>query len=71
MSHGGGLALTSALRRDPITKDVPIVVITGYGGGSDWRELKALGADRFLVKPVDIDILASVVRSLIAPRRGP
>jgi serine/threonine protein kinase len=71
MPHGGGLALTSALRRDAITKDVPIVVITAYGGGSDWRELRALGADRFLVKPVDIDILASVVRSLMAPRHGP
>jgi serine/threonine protein kinase len=71
MPHGGGLALTSALRRDPITKDVPIVVITAYGGGADWRELKALGADRFLVKPVDIDILVSVVHSLMDRRRGP
>jgi serine/threonine protein kinase len=70
MPHGGGLALTSSLRRDPITKDVPIVVVTAYGGGSDWRELKALGADRFLVKPVDIDILTSVVRSLMDSRRA-
>jgi eukaryotic-like serine/threonine-protein kinase len=70
MPHGGGLALTSALRRDPITKDVPIVVVTAYGGGSDWRALKGLGADRFLIKPVDIDILVSVVRSLMARRRA-
>jgi serine/threonine protein kinase len=70
MPHGGGLALTSALRRDVITKDVPIVVLTGYGGGSDWRDLKAHGADRFLVKPVDIDILVSVVRSLTDRRRA-
>lgn len=65
MPNGGGLALTSALRRNPSTKDVPIVVVTAYGGASDWRELKALGADRFLVKPLDIDTLVSVVRSLI------
>jgi serine/threonine protein kinase len=71
MPHGGGLALTTALRRDAITKDVPIIVVTAYGGGSDWRELKALGADRFLVKPVDIDILTSVVRSLMDSRRTP
>ena len=70
MPHGGGLALTSALRRDVTTKDVPIVVLTGYGGGSDWRDLKAHGADRFLVKPVDIDILVSVVRSLTDRRRA-
>jgi serine/threonine-protein kinase len=70
MPHGGGLALTSALRNNPATRDVPIVVVTAYGGGSDWRELRALGADRFLIKPIDIDTLVTVVRSLVA-RRGP
>ncbi len=70
MPNGGGHAFTSALRRNASTRNVPIVVVTGYGGASDWRELKALGADRFLVKPVDIDTLVSVVRSLIGPRGG-
>lgn len=70
MPHGGGLALTSALKRDPVTRDVPIVVITAYGGGSDWRELRALGAERFLVKPVDADVLVSTVRSLMDQRRA-
>jgi len=65
------LALTSALRSDPTMKSVPIVVVTAYGGASDWRELRSLGADRFLVKPLDIDTLVSVVRSLIGRRRQP
>jgi serine/threonine protein kinase len=69
MPRGGGWALTRALRRDATTKDVPIVVVTAYGGASDWHELKAFGADRFLLKPIDVDILESVVRSLIG-RRG-
>lgn len=69
MPHGGGLALTSALRSDPATSATPIVVVTAYGGASDWRELRAVGADRFLVKPLDIDTLVSVVRSLIGRRQ--
>jgi serine/threonine protein kinase len=69
MPQGGGRALTAALRRDPVTKDVPIVVVTAVGGGSDWQTLRELGADRFLVKPVDIDILVGMVRSLTS-RRG-
>jgi eukaryotic-like serine/threonine-protein kinase len=69
MPHGGGVGLVAALRHDTATRDVPIVVVTAYGGASDWRELKALGADRFLVKPIDIETLVSVVRSLLA-RRG-
>jgi eukaryotic-like serine/threonine-protein kinase len=68
MPYGGGLALTTALRGDPAFADVPIIVVTAYGGASDWRELRALGADRFLVKPVDIDTLVSVVRSLMSQR---
>jgi serine/threonine protein kinase len=70
MPHGGGLALTTALRREAATRDVPIVVVTAYGGASDWQQLRALGADRFLVKPVDIDTLVSVVRSLVGRRAG-
>ncbi|MEX1365635.1 MAG: serine/threonine-protein kinase [Nannocystaceae bacterium] len=66
MPHGGGAALTRALRQDERTDKVPIVVVTAYGGGSDWRQLRQMGADRFLVKPVDFDTLASVVRSLTA-----
>jgi serine/threonine protein kinase len=69
MPRGGGLALTTALRRDATTKDVPIVVVTAYGGASDWHKLKALGADRCLLKPIDVDVLVSVVRSLLG-RRG-
>ena len=64
MPRGGGKALTAALRREPATKDVPIVVVTAVGGASDWHTLRSLGADRFLVKPVDIDILVGAVRSL-------
>jgi eukaryotic-like serine/threonine-protein kinase len=70
MPHGGGLALTAALRREAATRDVPIVVVTAYGGASDWQQLRELGADRFLVKPVDIDTLVSVVRSLIGRGTG-
>ena len=44
------------------------MVVTAYGGASDWRELREIGADRFLVKPVDFDTMASVVRSLTGHR---
>src|SRR5690606_5074580 len=64
MPHGGGFGLTQALRQREATRTVPIVVVTAYGGASDWRALREIGADRFLVKPVDFDTLASVVRSL-------
>lgn len=70
MPHGGGAALTCALRANPATAQVPIVVVTAYGGASDWQLLREMGADRFLVKPVELDMLESVVRALTDKDRG-
>jgi DNA-binding response OmpR family regulator len=47
-----------------VTRDTPIIVLTGHGGGPEWQKLRALGVDRFLVKPIDFDTLEATVRSL-------
>lgn len=65
MPQGGGIGLTSMLRANPATAKVPIIIVTAYGGGSDWQVLRELGADRFLVKPIDIDMLVSAIRSVL------
>lgn len=65
MPDGGAVELTTALREEPSTRDVPIIVVTGMGGAQDWHALRALGADRFLVKPIDFDSLVAVIRSLV------
>jgi eukaryotic-like serine/threonine-protein kinase len=69
MPGGGAEPLTIALRRNPVTAQIPIIVVTGHGGAEHWRELRALGADRFLVKPLDIDSLAAVIRTLTSGPR--
>jgi DNA-binding response OmpR family regulator len=66
MPDGGGAPLTVALRRHPRTCTVPIVVVTGHGGAADWHELRRMGADRFLLKPLDVHALAAVIGSLTA-----
>lgn len=65
MPDGGGAALTTMLRADPRTVATPIIIVTGHGGAAHWRELRALGADRFLVKPVDVDALVAMIRGLV------
>ena len=66
MPHGGGDALTETLRKDPLTAQTPIVVITGHGGAEDWQRLRKRGADRCLLKPIDVDALVAVIGSLTA-----
>lgn len=60
-----GIELTATLRAKPKTKHVPIVVVTGVGGATDWRVLKQLGASGFLVKPVDPEALIAIMRRLL------
>jgi DNA-binding response OmpR family regulator len=65
MPDGGATTLTSQLRQHPSTATVPIIVVTGHGGAQDWATLRQLGADRFLVKPVDFDALAAMIRAVM------
>jgi eukaryotic-like serine/threonine-protein kinase len=57
-----GMAVTAMLRARPSANMVPIIVVTASGGPKEWRLLTELGADRFLVKPVNLDDLVSTIR---------
>ncbi len=60
-----GVALTAALRQREASARMPIIVLTGLGGAREWQALSSMGADRFLVKPVNLDDLVALIRSSI------
>lgn len=68
MPRVDGEELTRALRALAGPEDMPIVVLTGEGGGRDWRRLRRLGADRFFVKPVVLDELCETLEGLLRGR---
>ena len=55
MPEMNGEKLTHALRATDSAQRSALVVLTAAGGPSEWRKLSAVGADAFLVKPVDLD----------------
>lgn len=57
-----GIELTAALRAN---SDLPIVVVTAAGGAPDWKLLQSLGADGFLVKPIDPYALIALARKAL------
>jgi len=61
MPNMGGAELTAALRASEKTRHLPIVICTGVGGATDWRVLRLLGADGFLVKPADSEAIVSTI----------
>jgi eukaryotic-like serine/threonine-protein kinase len=60
-----GVELTAALRAN---YSMPIVVCTASGGAPDWRLLSSLGADGFLVKPIDPYALIALARKMLDGR---
>ena len=63
-----GVAVTALLRSRPEAQNVPIIVMTASGGPQEWKLLSSLGADRFLVKPVNLDDVIATLRSAVRER---
>jgi eukaryotic-like serine/threonine-protein kinase len=63
-----GVAVTALLRARPDAETVPIIVMTASGGSQEWKLLASLGADRFLVKPLNLDDVINTLRSAVRER---
>jgi serine/threonine protein kinase len=63
-----GFGVTAMLRARPAARTVPIIIMTALGGPKEWELLSALGADRFLVKPVNLDDFVSTIRRALRER---
>ncbi len=70
----GGFELARALRRDPATRDLPVLMLTAVNTrfplgfsekdiDDDW-----LPVTEFLEKPVDLDVLVKRVETILAAR---
>lgn len=64
----GGIPLTAALRARDALAQIPVFVLTAAGGPNEWRLLHHIGADKFLVKPVDLDDVVSMLRRMLRER---
>ena len=53
MPRMDGLQVTKALKGDPETKDIPIILLSAKAQASDIQAGKDIGADDYLTKPFD------------------
>lgn len=60
-----GLDLCALLRRDPATKETPIVVVTGDAATADIERAERAGADVVLVKPCLPEALEGEIKRLV------
>ncbi|TWU46521.1 response regulator [Rubripirellula reticaptiva] len=66
MSGMDGLSLISALRSsdNPIQRDIPIIVCSSKVDNQTIAELRKLGADAIVPKPVNVKLLAETALRL-------
>jgi two-component system cell cycle response regulator len=68
MPRMSGFQLCSKLKKDPGTRDIPIVMVTALSDVSDVERAVESGADDFLTKPVHKIELVTRVKSLMRYR---
>ncbi|UII27142.1 response regulator [Fulvivirga maritima] len=68
MSHGDGLELCKKLKEDLNTSHIPVVLLTARHLPTHQRKGFDLGADAYITKPFDLDVLESQVASILENR---
>ena len=61
-----GYGLLSALRAQPATADIPVILMTARADHTGFRKGMKLGADDYLTKPLDRDELIDAVHARLA-----
>ena len=59
-----GLEVLRRIKGDPATKTIPVVVLSSSREGPDVKEAYALGANSYIVKPVDFEKFVEAVGTL-------
>jgi DNA-binding response OmpR family regulator len=52
-----GIELCQRLRRNPLTRKIPILIMTGYGNAESMIASYEVGADDFIEKPVNLNVI--------------
>jgi len=60
-----GLQACDAIRRNPKTKDVPIIVVSALSDDSNAARAQEIGVQDFLSKPVDMEYLMKRIKEIL------
>ena len=63
-----GFQVAESLKREPGLERARIIGVTGRASEDDRSRLRAAGVDYYLVKPVDVDLVVSLVGGKLRDR---
>ncbi len=65
-----GLEVLRFLRRDPYTREVPVVLVSANDAEEDIQKALQAGADHYIVKPPTIEEIEAVLGKIFAAREA-
>jgi CheY-like chemotaxis protein len=66
-----GIEMLTKLRADPVTKDIPVLMLTAEGQKSTAEQALALGSRGYLMKPFTNDALVEQVGKIVTLQEKP
>ncbi|OYD15383.1 hypothetical protein CH333_05895 [candidate division WOR-3 bacterium JGI_Cruoil_03_44_89] len=66
MPAGGGFKTLESLKASTITREIPIIILTGKGTEDDRKKALEMGANDFIRKPFDPELLVERIKELTA-----
>ncbi len=72
MPNMNGIKATSAIRalEDPLKSSLPIAAITSDSDAEEIEEAMEAGVNKYLLKPIDVDILLGTIEELVRARES-
>ncbi|MES1224379.1 MAG: response regulator [Bacteroidota bacterium] len=64
MPKVNGIEVLSKIKSDPRTKPIPVIILTSSRENPDIQKCYALGANSYIVKPVNFESFADAIRNL-------
>ncbi|WP_017297923.1 response regulator [Nodosilinea nodulosa] len=62
-----GYTLLKQVRSSDLWQQLPVVIVSGYAFAEDQRRALALGAQKYLVKPVHLHQLIQAIQAILPP----
>ena len=60
-----GFQACEAIKRNPATKDVPIIIISALSNDADIKKGRKMGVTDYFVKPVDMEKLINRIKEIL------
>jgi two-component system cell cycle response regulator DivK len=65
-----GYAVAAELRKNPVTKEIPIIAVTSYAMTGDREKAMASGCDGYIEKPINPETFVSEIEKFIKTHKG-